>query len=150
MFSQLGGKRGLGAQKVNADFFKIEEEAQKADELKQKMSKAKSEPLSKEEIVENLESIDATYKDLGDKARQTEEKLRSVDPIKAQQFERLGMGFSAVKNVTKNASGTSSGKSHSASSDMMTIEQTVPVFSSRSTDYLADKLGAGKFKLFDR
>lgn len=35
------------------------------------------------------------YQDLGIQQKKEEEKLRQVDPKKAQQVERLGMGFSS-------------------------------------------------------
>ncbi|XP_015786921.1 ADP-ribosylation factor GTPase-activating protein 2 isoform X1 [Tetranychus urticae] len=122
----LGSKRGLGAQRVNTDFSKIEQEAARAEELKDKMVKNETKPLSKEEVIKTIEEIDTTYKDLSERARITEEKMRNVDPIKAKQIERLGMGFTAVKK-------SNSGVSHSASSDMTTLEQTNPTKSESVT-----------------
>ncbi|XP_074598164.1 ADP-ribosylation factor GTPase-activating protein 2-like isoform X2 [Brevipalpus obovatus] len=146
----LGGRRGLGAQKVNTDFTKIEEEALKADAMREKSNAPGAEKLSREEVEKNLESLDSTYKDLSDRARKKEEEIRATDPMKAQQFERLGMGFSAVKKKEKGSNRTVSGKSHSASSDMMTMEQTNPVLpSSRdSQDFFTRKLESEFHDLF--
>lgn len=128
----------MGAQRINTDFSEIEKEAVKAEELKASMTRNETKSLSKEEVIKTIEEIDTTYKDLSERARITEEKLRTVDPIKAQQFERLGMGFTAAKT----------GVSHSASSDMMTLEQTNPTKSETtisSRNYFMDKaLETGK------
>ncbi|RWS27262.1 ADP-ribosylation factor GTPase-activating protein 2-like protein, partial [Leptotrombidium deliense] len=126
----LGAKRGLGAQKVNADFKKIEEEALKADELKEVYENTSSKPLTQEEAEENLASINLAYQDLSERQKLTEEKLRSIDPQKAQQLERLGMGFT-------NAGSSRSGISHSAVSDMTSIEQVNPTNNSPSLSSFA-------------
>lgn len=112
----MGAKKGLGAQKVATDFRKIEEDAIRADQLRDNLAKGEETPLDEEEAEERTESIRLAYKDLSEKQRQTEEKMRSVDPNKANQLERLGMGFSSGR--TKG-----SAVSHSAVSDMKTIEQ---------------------------
>ncbi|RWS16508.1 ADP-ribosylation factor GTPase-activating protein 2-like protein [Dinothrombium tinctorium] len=130
----LGGKRGLGAQKVNADFKKIEEEAQKADELKEKFESASSKPLSKEEVQENLTSINLAYQELSEKQKLTEQKLKNINPQKAEQLERLGMGFTS----TGTARG---GISHSAVSDMKTIEQVNPTNTNSSASSLSKNMG---------
>ena len=120
----LGGKRGLGAQKVSTDFSKMEQDAQKADEEKPSFAKAvDSKPLSEEEQVETLKSMKEAYENLSERQKQTEEKLRMVDPNKAEHFERLGMGFKGMGS----SSGGRSAISHSAVSDMKTIEQVNPV-----------------------
>ncbi|XP_054159014.1 ADP-ribosylation factor GTPase-activating protein 2-like [Oppia nitens] len=111
----LGARKGLGAQKAVIDFKKIEEEANKADEIKDNIGK-NDKPLTEEETIDRIESIRLAYEDLSERQKQTEEKMRSIDPNKANQLERLGMGFSNTR--TK-----SSGISHSAVSDMQTIEQ---------------------------
>ena len=112
----MGARKGLGAQKVLTDFNKLEEDAIKADQLRDNLGKIEDKPLNEEETEERIESIRMAYKDLSEKQKQTEEKMRSIDPNKANQLERLGMGFSSARNK-------GSSVSHSAFSDMKTIEQ---------------------------
>jgi len=114
--SGLGGKRlGLGAQKVHANFADIEKEAELADKIKF------NEPEKIENVGKNIEdqesqmsSMRLAYQDLSIKKNKEEEKLKQVDPKKAAQLERLGMGFSS-KNIV----------SHSALNDMMTLDKEV-------------------------
>lgn len=75
------------------------------------------------------------YEDLSEKQKKIEEKMRNYDPNKAQQLERLGMGFDSISSAR-------SGISHSAVSDMKIIEQANPTSSnsvmssfSRNSDY---------------
>jgi ADP-ribosylation factor GTPase-activating protein 2/3 len=112
----MGAKKGLGAQRVQTDFNKLEEDAIKADQMKDNIGKNDNKPVTEEEAKDQIESIRLAYEDLSERQKQTEEKMRIVDPNKANQLERLGMGFSSAR--TK-----SSGVSHSAVSDMQTIEQ---------------------------
>lgn len=119
----MGAKKGLGAQKVDRDFSKIEEDAIKADQLKDSIGKYDNKPMNEEEADEHIANIKMAYQELSDRQRKTEEKMRSTDPNKADQMERLGMGFSNVGN-------SRSAVSHSAISDMKTIEQTNPNSSS--------------------
>ena len=111
----MTSKKGLGAQKVQTDFNKLEEDAIKADEMRDNLGKTQP-ILNEEETEERIESIRLAYRDLSEKQKQTEEKMRTTDPNKANQLERLGMGFSSAR--TKG-----SAVSHSAISDMTTIEQ---------------------------
>lgn len=69
--------------------------------------------------------IKQAYEDLSERQKQTTEKMRTLDPKKAEQMERLGMGFS---NSSKRGA-----ISHSAVSDMMTIEQVNPSHAARSS-----------------
>lgn len=108
-------KKGLGAQKVNADFKEIErvmleQEKNKEIELKQQeKSKEEEEKL----LEKQMASMKLAYSNL-DKQREKEEaKLMHSDPKKAQQLERLGMAVGS----------RSSGISHSALTDMTIIQQ---------------------------
>ncbi|XP_049765238.1 ADP-ribosylation factor GTPase-activating protein 2 isoform X2 [Schistocerca cancellata] len=123
--STLGGKKGgLGAQKVNANFAEIEKEATMADQ--QKLQAAEEAKLNAEKAAEEEEkrmlSMRLAYKDLSLQQKKQEEKLKQVDPKKAEQVERLGMGFTSRMGI-----------SHSAVSDMKTIEQENPNINSSTT-----------------
>lgn len=107
----MGGakKGGLGATKVKANFADIEQQANMADQLKEKVPEKK---LTEEEEADKIASVRLAYQDLSLQAKKQEETLKHMDPTKAKQLERLGMGFNARGNV-----------SHSAISDMKTIAQ---------------------------
>ncbi|KAI2807716.1 ADP-ribosylation factor GTPase-activating protein 2 [Blomia tropicalis] len=119
----FGAKRGLGAQKVSTDFAKLEQEAILSGQLRESSNLASSKSgqsssnLSPEEQEEKLNSIGLAYQE---KQKITENRLKSSDPNKVAQLERLGMGFS---NIGGNRS---SAISHSAITDMKTIEQVSP------------------------
>lgn len=119
----MSAKKGLGGHKVQTDFSKLEEDAIKADQLKDSVGKFNSKKLNEEEAKEHMASIKMAYQDLSDKQKRSEEKMRTTDPNKADQMERLGMGFNSAAN-SRNA------VSHSAISDMKTIEQVNPNSSS--------------------
>lgn len=108
-------KKGLGAQKVNADFKEIERAMQEQDKLRE--LELQQQVKSKEEAEKNLQKQMATMKlayDTLDKQREKEEaKLKQTDPKKAEQLERLGMGVGI----------RSSAISHSAVNDMQIIQQ---------------------------
>lgn len=88
---QLGARKGgLGATKVKANFEDIEHRASLADQHKEIVPERK---LSPEEEQETVTSVRLAYQDLSIKKSQEEEKLKAVDPAKAKQLERLGMGF---------------------------------------------------------
>lgn len=111
----LGGKKGgLGATRVKTNFAEIEEKANLADKLK--MSSAATvtveNPPNEEEQAQALASVRLAYQDLSIKQHKEEEKLKATDPNKAKQIERLGMGF-----------GSRTGVSHSAVTDMKTLNQ---------------------------
>ncbi|XP_075234894.1 ADP-ribosylation factor GTPase activating protein 3 isoform X2 [Lycorma delicatula] len=112
----LGAKKGLGAQKVKGNFEELEREAELADQRRLQEATAVITPAkSHEEQEAQLASMRLAYQDLGIKQKKEEEKLKAVDPKKAQQIERLGMGFASRIGI-----------SHSAISDMKTIDQETP------------------------
>ncbi|XP_055534978.1 ADP-ribosylation factor GTPase-activating protein 2 isoform X2 [Wyeomyia smithii] len=123
----LGGKKGgLGATRVKTNFAEIEEKANLADKLKMSAAVPVVEkPVSEEEQAQALASVRLAYQDLSIKQHKEEEKLKAIDPNKAKQMERLGMGF-----------GSRSGVSHSAITDMKTLSQ-------ESTSKNGSSLGKG-------
>jgi ubiquitin carboxyl-terminal hydrolase 8 len=115
----LGAKKGgLGAQKGKVDFAEREREAARADELKvQAAEEAKlmAEKTAEEE-QKQIAPMQIAYQDLRlQQKKKEQEKLKQVDPMNAQLIERLEMGFASRTGV-----------SHSALSDMKTIEQESP------------------------
>jgi len=117
----LGGKKGLGAQKVTKDFSEIEREAEMADNIavarkeEAKISAARTE----EEQAASMANMRLAYQDLGVQQKKKDQALAKMDPKKAEQMERLGMGFGA-------GSGFGGSKSHSLVSDMGVITQEEP------------------------
>lgn len=109
----LGNKRatGLGAQKVTTSFAEVEKEAELSEKLKIQVQK-ENEESKKELEPAQITSMRLAYEDLSIKQKKEEEKLKAIDPKKATQMERLGMGL-----------GSRVGISHSAVSDMKTIHQ---------------------------
>lgn len=99
------GKKGLGATKVTTNFADIEQRAQ----LNTPVVESK---LTKEEEEEAISSVRLAYKDLSLKKQKEEDRLKSLDPNKAKQMERLGMGFNVRGGI-----------SHSIITDMHTINQ---------------------------
>ncbi|XP_065051232.1 ADP-ribosylation factor GTPase-activating protein 3-like isoform X2 [Rhopilema esculentum] len=98
----IGAKKsGLGATKVSSNFAEIENEAQKLDKMKESVP-ADSSPGP---------SASLQYKSQG--MLKEEQKLKNMDPKKAEQMERLGMGFAGHRG----------GIGHSASDSMNTVEQ---------------------------
>lgn len=117
----IGAKKGvgLGATKVKTSFADIEHRANLADQLKEPIPEKK---LTEAEEADAIASVRLAYKDLSIKQNKEEERLKSVDPTKAKQMERLGMGFNFSKG----------GVSHSALTDMQTISQdAAPKISSK-------------------
>jgi len=117
----LGGKKGLGAQKVTKDFSDIEREAEMADNfaVARKENAKLSAARSEEEQAAAMSSMRLAYKDLGMQQKKNDQALSKMDPKKAEQMERLGMGFGA-------GSGFGGSKSHSLVSDMGVITQEEP------------------------
>ena len=113
---------------MQTDFDKVEQEAMKAEQLNGNNSSSK---MSPEEQEEKLNSIKLAYQQ---KQRITENKLKSIDPNKANQLERLGMGSANIGN------NRSSSVSHSAFTDMKVIEQVNPSSFKRTMNYTKDSV----------
>ncbi|XP_061195073.1 ADP-ribosylation factor GTPase-activating protein 2-like isoform X2 [Saccostrea echinata] len=111
------GKGGLGAQRVKTNFSEIENKAQQLDKEREELaaSRAVQEAKSEEEKAKQMASMRLAYQDMSIERKKQEEKLKQSDPKKAEQLERLGMGFASSK-----------GMSHSAMTDMQVIEQEQP------------------------
>lgn len=129
----LGAKKGggLGAQKVKKDFAEIEREAELADQGRVKA--AEDEKVAAAQKVEQdakaVASMRLAYQDLSVQQKEKEEKLKHVDPKKAKQVERLGMGVSNKPGV-----------SHSMITEISAIEQEEPMSSNtRSSNFGAPK-----------
>ncbi|XP_020285252.1 ADP-ribosylation factor GTPase-activating protein 2 isoform X2 [Pseudomyrmex gracilis] len=98
----LGKKTGgLGAQRVKTNF----------DELERSVSEAHKEAQEKKKELTKEEQEEIASR-LAQQAKKVEERAKHMDPSKATQAERLGMGFNARSGVT-----------HSALGDMKTITQ---------------------------
>lgn len=122
----LGGKKsGLGATRVKTNFAEIEEKANLAEKLKMTSAPVPEKPVSEEEQAQTLASVRLAYQDLSIKQHKEEEKLKAIDPNKAKQMERLGMGF-----------GSRAGVSHSAMTEMKTLNQD------SSSSFAYDKKGS--------
>ncbi|XP_055627042.1 ADP-ribosylation factor GTPase-activating protein 2 isoform X1 [Toxorhynchites rutilus septentrionalis] len=121
----LGGRKGgLGATRVKTNFAEIEEKANLADKLKMTAATPAVEKVAnEEEQAQALANVRLAYQDLSIKQHKEEEKLKAIDPNKAKQVERLGMGF-----------GSRAGVSHSAMTDMKTLNQETS--SSKSGSFL--------------
>ncbi|CAF0719375.1 unnamed protein product [Brachionus calyciflorus] len=107
-------KKGLGAQKVNADFKEIERaitEQERTRELEQQQI-AKNKEEQEKLLEKQMASMKLAYNNLDKQREKAEEKFKS-DPKKAEQLERLGMAVGA----------RGTGISHSAISNMQIIQQ---------------------------
>merc|ERR1712156_1183533 len=121
----LGAKKtgGLGAQKVKKDFAEIEREAELADLGRQKAVEEEKvvEKNKEEDEAKAAASMRLAYQDLSLEQKKTEEKFRQIDPKKANQVERFGMGVAKKGGV-----------SHSMITEISTIDQEEPASSSSS------------------
>lgn len=110
----LGAKKGgLGATKSKANFSAIESEAQQLDKLKEQTNVSADISSSTPPTEEVPLSASLMYQ--ANSLKKEEDRLRQVDPKKAAQMERLGMGF-----------GGRSSASHSVASSMHSVEQVKP------------------------
>merc|ERR1719348_1747497 len=136
----LGAKKGLGAQKVTKDFADIEREAEMADNIMiaRKEEAKRAEAKTAEEEAASIASMRLAYQDLGLQQKKKEQALSKMDPKKAEQMERLGMGFGA-------GSGFGGIQSHSLVSDMGVIKQEDPSSDIRSSNFQTNT----KDKFFD-
>ncbi|CAH1188521.1 unnamed protein product [Phyllotreta striolata] len=115
--STLGAKKsGLGATKVKTNFAELEREAELAEEQRAKAAEEalKMAATTAKEQEDRDAAVRLAYKDISHQQQKKEEQMRKEDPKKADQLERLGIGM---------GSNSRSGISHSALSDMQTIEQ---------------------------
>ncbi|KAH8419592.1 hypothetical protein KR222_008128 [Zaprionus bogoriensis] len=114
----LGARKvgGLGATKVKTNFADIEARANAANESKTAAASATpvDKPQTAEQELETVASMRLAYQDLSLQKNREEAKLKTIDPVKAKQMERLGMGFNL----------RGSDVAHSALSDMETIQQS--------------------------
>ncbi|TGZ73306.1 hypothetical protein CRM22_001594 [Opisthorchis felineus] len=110
-------KGGLGAAKVKTDFAAIESAAENADLQKERQAelanKLAQEQLEKE--AERIASLRLAYKEVAEERDKRETALKSVDPKRAEQVERLGMSGANLNTRT--------GIGHSAFSNVQKIEQ---------------------------
>ena len=92
----LGGKKGgLGAQKATKSFAEVEREAEMADSI---ASVRKEESLamakkSEEDEGVAMASMRLAYQDLSVQQQKQDKIMAKLEPTKAAQVERLGMGF---------------------------------------------------------
>ncbi|RXM34373.1 ADP-ribosylation factor GTPase-activating protein 2 [Acipenser ruthenus] len=111
--TQLGAKKGLGAQKVSSQSFsEIERQAQVAEKLREQQA-SETKKQAEESIVASMR---LAYQELQIDRKKEDKKIQSLEGKKREQAERLGMGF-----------GTRSAVSHSVLSEMQVIEQETPV-----------------------
>ncbi|KAI0208444.1 ADP-ribosylation factor GTPase-activating protein 2 [Lamellibrachia satsuma] len=107
----LGTKKGLGAQKVKANFSAIESAAhQKDKEAEQMVAASRMESKVDEKKMASLRFAYENQMSLDQK--KNAEKMKKMDPKKADQMQRLGMGMGGHRDA-----------SHSAMSDIQTIDQ---------------------------
>lgn len=98
-FIKMGAKKaGLGAQRVQTNFAEVEREAEMIDQRKEKQEEKKV--VTEEEEQEQIVSMRLAYKDLSIEQHKQEERIKKSDPKKAQQVERLGMGYSSKSWVS--------------------------------------------------
>nr|XP_045227702.1 ADP-ribosylation factor GTPase-activating protein 2 isoform X4 [Macaca fascicularis] len=127
--TQLGAKKGLGAQKVSSQSFsEIERQAQVAEKLREQQA-ADAKKQAEESMVASMR---LAYQELQIDRKKEEKKLQNLEGKKREQAERLGMGLVSRSSV-----------SHSVLSEMQVIEQETPVSakSSRSQLDLFDDVG---------
>ncbi|XP_076231480.1 ADP-ribosylation factor GTPase activating protein 3 isoform X2 [Calliopsis andreniformis] len=107
----LGKKTGsLGAQRVKTNFSELE---RSITEIGKELQEKNNQESTKEEQEEIATRLAYRYEqNLSEQAKKVEERAKHLDPSKATQAERLGMGFN-----------TRSGASHSALGDMRVITQ---------------------------
>ncbi|OQV18490.1 ADP-ribosylation factor GTPase-activating protein 2 [Hypsibius exemplaris] len=109
-------KKGkLGAQRVETNFDDMEKEADEMEKRRQESlaSSAKFTVSSSAADDDRTKlSTRLAYQDVEVDRKKEEDRIRKVDPKKAEQLERLGMGIGARGKI-----------SHSILSDMTTIEQ---------------------------
>ncbi|XP_034944647.1 ADP-ribosylation factor GTPase-activating protein 2 isoform X2 [Chelonus insularis] len=106
----LGKKAGgLGAQRVTTNFDELEKSVIESNNIVEPVENVEN----KEEIAEiNSRLAYKMEQNLTEQAQKVNERTKKLDPMKASQAERLGMGFNSR-----------AGASHSALGDMKVITQ---------------------------
>jgi len=128
--SGLGAKKGLGATKIQKNFEDIEREAEIAYALR---AAAPQEPEDNDPPIEFIDvdnestatSLRLAYQGLSLK----QERMNQIDPSKANQLERLGMGVMGSSSSSRNIS-------HSAMKDMPIIQQGSSAITSSNSSLL--------------
>lgn len=134
----IGAKKGLGATKVKTNFADIEQRANMADQVKETTTVDKK--MTEEEEVEAFTSVRLAYQDLSLMKQKEEEKMKAIDPNKAKQMERLGMGFNVRGAV-----------SHSMMKDMQMLDQDAPPVTNNNSNNNSSSSSSNKFQSkFDR
>ncbi|UJR25193.1 hypothetical protein I4U23_006548 [Adineta vaga] len=107
-------KKGFGAQKVSTDFKEIERNVQEQEKYREQQAhlEVKNREEHEKQMGKQMANLKFAYQDMNKQRDIEEAKLKQSNPKKAEQMERLGMGF-----------GNRSGVSHSAMTDMQTIQQ---------------------------
>ncbi|CAF4844510.1 unnamed protein product, partial [Rotaria socialis] len=107
-------KKGFGAQKVTTDFKEVERNVQELEKIREQQVhlETKTREETEKQLEKQMAGLKFVYQDLSTQRDVAEEKMKLSNPQKAEQMERLGMGF-----------GNRSGVSHSAMTDMQTIQQ---------------------------
>ncbi|CAL8102379.1 unnamed protein product [Calicophoron daubneyi] len=132
--TKAGAKKGgLGAAKVKTDFSAIESAAEHADLEKERQAKLANELARQqaEREAERIASLRLAYKDITEERDKQEEAMKSVDPKRAEQIERLGMSGSRAGNK---------GVAHSAFANVMKIEQEGMTSNPRTSSITASNL----------
>lgn len=110
---------GLGATQSKVNFADLEHRANMADQVKSEAPPAPEKSAA--EQADTIASVRLAYQDLSLQKTKEEERMKNIDPTKAKQMERLGMGFNK----------RGAGISHSV--DMQTIKQESAPQQSTST-----------------
>ncbi|CAF2514030.1 unnamed protein product [Rotaria sp. Silwood2] len=107
-------KKGFGAQKVTTDFKEIERNVQEQEKMREQQAhlELKNREETEKQLEKQMANLKFVYQDINKQRELEETKLKQSNPKKAEQMERLGMGFA-----------NRSGVSHSAMTDMQTIQQ---------------------------
>lgn len=130
---------GLGATKVKTNFDEIEQKAAMIGQMKETPAVIEKK-LTADEEADAITSVRLAYQDLSMQRQKAEDKLKGMDPNKAKQMERLGMGFA----------NRSSAVSHSMLSDMKVIDQDqAPLNMKSSSSYKNDNNNSSKSDFFD-
>jgi len=109
-------KSGLGATRTKANFKEIESEALNQDKMREQMEKESVSAPLPEAVAPEDQALSAALMYKTASMKKEEDKMRNTDPKKAEQMERLGMGY-----------GNRSTFSHSVSDSMKSVEQVKPV-----------------------